>query len=145
MKNSDNKEDAWTFLKWWTSTEVQSRYGEDVESLYGLEYRWNSANVEALFSMPWPKEELDAMKEQFRWANNIPIVPGHYFLPRVMDFAWNDRVLRGIPTKEALEDGNNSLQREIRRKLEDFGLPEDINLHVPGTPHPNEFNGGTLR
>lgn len=141
MEGSDKQADAWTFLEWWTSSDVQRRYGEDVESLYGLEYRWNSANVDAIFSMPWPQEELAALQEQFRWANNIPIVPGHYFLPRVMDFAWNDRVLRGMPVKEALEDGDSSLQREIRRKLADFGLPPDSNLQVPGDPSPGWMDG----
>jgi len=136
MKQSEKQEEAWAFLDWWTSANIQLRYGEDVESLYGLEYRWNSANVEAILNMPWPQEELSVLREQFRWANNIPIVPGHYFLPRVMDFAWNDRILRGIPAKEALEDGDNSLKREIRRKLDDFGLPIDIDLQVPDDPDP---------
>ncbi|GGD57241.1 extracellular solute-binding protein [Paenibacillus nasutitermitis] len=140
MKKSDKKQQAWQFMKWWTATDVQRRYGSDIESYYGLEYRWNTANVNALLSMPWPQQDLSAMKEQLRWGSNVPIVPGHYFLPRIMDFAWNDAVLRAVPAKEALEAGASDLEREMRRKQDDFGLPPDTDLQVPEALKPYDFS-----
>jgi ABC-type glycerol-3-phosphate transport system substrate-binding protein len=130
MKKSHRKDDAWTFLKWWTSDDVQSRYAADIESFAGIEYRWNTANVNALQTIPWSDDDLKALNEQGAWAKNMPYVPGYYFLAREMDFAWNDVVVGGKPPKEALEKAEMALQREMMRKQEEFGIAHDDDLHV---------------
>ena len=58
---------AWEFLKWWTSAEVQAQYGTELEALIGVEARWNTANVEALKSLPWPRQDIEAILEQWEW------------------------------------------------------------------------------
>jgi ABC-type glycerol-3-phosphate transport system substrate-binding protein len=144
MKKSQHKDEAWEFLKWWTSTQVQSRYASDIESFYGIEFRWNTANVEAMKSLNWPGDDLKALREQGRWAKNMPYVPGYYFLAREMDFAWNRTVLQAIPAQESLEQAQLSLQREMNRRQKDFGIDQKANLHVLqirapyqwGTPQP---------
>lgn len=135
MKKSNKKDDAWTFLKWWTSGEVQSQYAKDMESYYGIEYRWNTANVEAMKTLSWPSEDLIAIREQARWANNLPIVPGYYFLSREMDFAWNKTVFDKIPASETLEAANVSLQREMDRRQRNFGI-SGKSLQVPIVTEP---------
>ncbi|MFA6736939.1 MAG: extracellular solute-binding protein, partial [Saccharofermentanales bacterium] len=35
MSNSDKKDDAWTFMKWWTDVDTQSVYGRELESIMG--------------------------------------------------------------------------------------------------------------
>ncbi|WP_438347542.1 extracellular solute-binding protein [Paenibacillus sp. FA6] len=139
MEKSDRKDEAWQFLKWWTSADVQSQYAEDMESFYGMEFRWNTANVEAMKSLVWPAEDLEALEEQRRWAKNMPYVPGYYFLAREMEFAWNKRVLEAMPMQEVLEGAQLSLQREMRRRQLDFGLDPSYNLHVPQIKEPFEW------
>lgn len=135
MKKSEQKEKAWEFLKWWTSGDVQARYAEDMESYYGIEYRWNTANVDAMKSLSWPAEDLKAIREQASWAVNMPNVPGYYFLAREMEFAWNRTVMDGIPPDESLEEAQLSLQREMDRRQRNFGI-HGRSLHVPQITEP---------
>ncbi|MFD0717324.1 extracellular solute-binding protein [Paenibacillus sp. GCM10027626] len=138
MRNSAKKEAAWTFIEWWTSAEVQGRYANDIESFAGLEFRWNTANVEAMKLLPWPADELAVVSEQARWAKNMPYVPGYYFLGREMDFAWNNAVISHMASQEALEKSASSLQREMIRKQQEFGLKPGADLHVPQHDQPYE-------
>ncbi len=138
MKKSERKDEAWEFLKWWTSDEVQAQYAKDIESFYGLEFRWNTANVNAMGSLGWPSEDLKAIQEQTRWAKNLPYIPGYYFLSREMEFAWNRTVLDGIPAQESLEQANLSLQREMNRKQNDFGI-KGRSLDIPQIDRPYEW------
>jgi ABC-type glycerol-3-phosphate transport system substrate-binding protein len=139
MKKSERKDDAWKFLEWWTSEEVQSQYAKDVESFYGIEFRWNTANVNAMKSLTWPSDDLKALQEQARWAKNMPYVPGYYFLTREMEFAWNRTVLEGIPAQESLEAAQLSLQREMNRRQNDFGISANEDLHIPQIKQPYEW------
>jgi len=139
MKKSDKAEAAWKFLKWWTSDDVQARYAGDMESFYGLEYRWNTANLKAMSSLAWPTEDLKTIKEQARWVKNMPYVPGYYMLGREMDFAWNRTVLEGKPAKESLEQAEVALQREMNRRQEDFGVRRSDNLRVPEVDQPMDW------
>lgn len=138
MKKSDKYDEAWDFLDWWTSEQVQAEFGNSMESLYGLEYRWNTANIDAMASIPWSDSELEALHEQARWVKNVPLVPGHYFLGRELGFAWNSTVLSGEPFMEALEKARISLQREMWRKQKDLGLPADTDLGI--VPYTTPFS-----
>lgn len=135
---SRKKEQAWRFLEWWTSDDVQSRYARDIESLAGLAYRWHTANVAAYQTLPWEEEELAAINEQWRWAKNMPFVPGYYLLPRVMEFAWNDVLLGGVPPREALDEAQMTLMREMLRKQLEFGIGPDDDLAVAPYDRPWE-------
>lgn len=138
MEKSNKKDAAWAFLKWWTSDEVQSRYAADMESYYGIEYRWNTANVNSMKAHSWPSEDLKAIREQTRWAKNMPNVPGYYFLGREMDFAWNKTVFDGIPADESLEEASLSLQREMERRQRNFGISGE-DLQIPQITKPFEW------
>jgi len=131
MEKSENKEQAWKFLDWWTSTQVQGRFASDIESFAGIEFRWSPANMEALHYVPWPEEDMKVLAEQGKWGKNVPYVPGYYMLGREMDFAWNNTVLKGMPPKEALGKASRSLQREMTRKQQELGLRSDADLQVP--------------
>ncbi|UVI27302.1 extracellular solute-binding protein [Paenibacillus spongiae] len=130
MKKSERKEQAWKFLEWWTSDSVQGRFGNDIESFAGIEYRWHTANIAALQTIPWTEEDLRMLNEQGEWTKNMPYVPGYYFLLREMEFAWNNTVVGGKPPKEALEKSEMSLLREMKRKQEEFGITPDDSIRV---------------
>ncbi|MCR2807039.1 extracellular solute-binding protein [Paenibacillus soyae] len=142
MEKSERKDEAWEFLKWWTSAETQSRYASDIESYYGLEFRWNTANLEAMSVLEWPAEDLKALREQARWAKNMPYVPGYYFLNREMEFAWNRTVMEAMPAQESLEEAQLSLQREMQRRQRDFGIDGTHDLRIPQIDDPYEWEVG---
>ena len=35
--------------------------------MFSVAYRWNTANLAAISQIPWTLEELEAIKEQWRW------------------------------------------------------------------------------
>ncbi|WP_349408500.1 extracellular solute-binding protein [Pseudalkalibacillus sp. SCS-8] len=122
FKSSDKKEDAWKFIKWWTSMETQSQFGNLIETIYGTEFRWNTSNVEALSQLPWPQEDLEVIKEQWKWLRDIPHIPGDYMLEREISNAWNEVVFEGENERKAIEDAVITTNREMRKKLEEFGF-----------------------
>ncbi|GGD93510.1 extracellular solute-binding protein [Paenibacillus nasutitermitis] len=125
FRTTERAEESWDFLQWWVSEDVQSRFGTDIEQLNGTEFRWNTANVQALKRLPWPKADAQALFEQLSWFKEMPIVPGFYFTPRELNFAWNRTVLGDMNYRESLESSILEINREMRRKLQEFGLVDD--------------------
>ena len=125
LKSSKLKDEAWEFMKWWMSAEIQSRYAEELQALIGVEARWNTANVEALENLPWPKEDIAAIQEQWKWFKERPVVLGGYFTDRHIVNAWNRIVLLGWSEREAVEEAVRDINRELAKKREEFGL--DVN------------------
>lgn len=124
FKSSELQEEAWQFLKWWTSADVQEQFGAELESILGVEARWNTANIEALGRLPWPSEDLDAILEQWDWFKEREVVLGGYYTNRYIENIWNEIVLSGINRREAVEDGVKEINRELRKKREEFGLDQ---------------------
>ncbi len=125
FRDSKYPEAAWELMKWWTSTEVQTRYAEEIEALIGIEAKWNTANVEAFNNLPWPKGDLQAILDQWEWFREKPVVLGDYFTPRHVVNAWNAVVLEGQNPREALEKAVQDINRELIRKQEEFGVEID--------------------
>ncbi|WP_185602121.1 extracellular solute-binding protein, partial [Paenibacillus sp. 598K] len=125
FRSSERAEEAWQFIKWWVSADVQSQYGNEIELLNGTEFRWNTANVQALQRLPWPQEDAAAIFEQMSWFKEMPIVPGFYFTPRELNFAWNRTVLGDDNYRESLEASILEINREMRRKAQEFGLVDE--------------------
>lgn len=119
---SEKKEDAWAFLKWWVSAETQERFGHELEASFGPEYRWNTANQQALAGLSWPKGHLATIQEQLAWYREMPQLPGGYFTARQLDFAWNKVITENAVPREALEQAYTEINREMVRKQIEFGL-----------------------
>ncbi|WP_274362003.1 extracellular solute-binding protein [Paenibacillus thermotolerans] len=122
FKSSDKKEEAWQFLKWWTGADAQERFGSELETLLGVEARWNTANIEALNRLPWNKEDIDAIMKQWEWFREREVVLGGYYTTRYIGNMWNEIVLNGKLPREAVEDGVREINKELRKKREEFGL-----------------------
>lgn len=131
FKDTEVKDDAWEFVKWWTSAPVQEQFGSELEALMGAEARWNTANVEALTNLPWPSSDIASILEQWEWFTEREIVPGDYYTSRYINNIWNEIVLNGKSVREALEEGVKEINREIRKKREEFGLDEEQRLSAP--------------
>src|SRR5699024_532229 len=53
MKDSDKQEEAWEFIKWWTSADIQAKFGTELESIIGVAARYATANLEAVELLGW--------------------------------------------------------------------------------------------
>ena len=125
FKDTDMKEESWEFLKWWTSADTQERFGSELEALLGVEARWNTANIEALKRMPWQSSDIDAILEQWEWFKEREVVIGGYYTTRHIANIWNQIVLNGKIPREAVEEGVKEIDKELRKKREEFGLNDE--------------------
>lgn len=122
LKNSKSPENAWTFLKWWTSAEIQAEYSNEVESVLGEVARVTSANTEALSLMPWKKEHLSVIMKQRESIVDFPQVPGGYYVSRSINMAFWNVYNKHEDVKDTVVSWGNIADREIERKLRDYNL-----------------------
>ena len=122
LSQSDKQEAAWEFLKWWMSEETQTRYGRELEAILGTGARWNTANVDAFFSLPWDHRHAQIIKAQMESAREQLIVPGGYFTGRHIINAWNSVVVNNENVRDMLEDAVKDINKELENKRREFGL-----------------------
>jgi len=122
LKSTKNKEASWEFMKWWTSTEIQTKFAREMESLLGAAARQPTANIEALQQLPWPAKDYKALAEQWKWARGNPEVPGGYFTPRHMNNAFRKVINSGDDPRETFLDYVRIINGEIDNKRKEFGL-----------------------
>lgn len=120
FKSSTKQEKAFEFIKWWLSTDTQSRFAQDLQTMYGKEYMWFSANLKALESLSIDEEHKQIMLEQLEWAIETPNVPGGYYLEREISNAWNAIVFNDKNIRTAIDEAVLSSNREIKRKMTEF-------------------------
>lgn len=124
LEQSDKQEAAWEFLKWWMSEETQVNYGRQLEAIIGESARWNTANVEAFYRLPWKTEDKEVIRETLANAQEQYIVPGGYFTSRHLINAWNSAVVNNENARDMLERAVKDINKELANKLEEFGLQD---------------------
>jgi ABC-type glycerol-3-phosphate transport system substrate-binding protein len=122
MKGIKDEEAGYEFIKWWTSAEVQARYGSELEAVMGPAARYNTANIEAFNKLPWSKVEADKLTAQWGSVWDIPQIPGNYYLTRSLSNAFRKVVYNYENPREVLFKYNQDINREIERKRTEFGL-----------------------
>lgn len=122
MASAPDQKAGWEFLKWWTSAEIQSSYGRDLESVVGSAARYNTANQEALNSVQWDYGIKQQIKAQAAEALAVPEAPGGYFTSRQFDFAFRNIAFYGDNTRTALEEAAQAINKELSKKQKEFGL-----------------------
>lgn len=125
LQQSNKKNESWQFLKWWTSDDIQAQFGRELEALMGVQARWNTANVDAFTSLPWNKQHLKVIREQWEWATEMPVVLGGYFTARHTSNAWNRIVLGEMNVRDSLELAVKDINRELRSKQAEYGFIEE--------------------
>jgi ABC-type glycerol-3-phosphate transport system substrate-binding protein len=123
--DTDRPDQAWELMKWWMSTETQIEFQQQLILNYGLEYLWNSANVEALASSPIPDHHKEVIRQQWEWLQEPLKLPGSYMQEREISNAWNRIVFDGVNPRIAIDDAIITINREILRKMEEFGYLEN--------------------
>ena len=72
LATSKQPENAWKFLDWWTSVDVQAKNAQEYEMTMGSAYRYTTANVEAMKSLSWTKAELATILDVWETTRGIP-------------------------------------------------------------------------
>lgn len=120
VNESSNKDEAWQFLCWWTSADTQLRYNNNVESILGAVSRTATANVEAFSSYSWNADDLQILLSQWSQVQELPELPGGYYVSRAIDQAYW-AVLNGESNeKDAMFEWGEVADNEIDRKIQEY-------------------------
>ena len=131
MSSSKYKQDAWEFLKWWTSTETQSEFGYNLQSTYGPEYLWLSSNLEAIQNSQFEQSDKEIILDSLKWIVDVQRNPGQYMVERGLSNIWTSTVLSGEPLRVCIQNQVILMNREITKKMKEFGyLDSDGKVEV---------------
>lgn len=125
LASTKNKEESWDFLSWWMSTEVQSDFAFNLQTTYGRQYFWNSANVSAFMNSSMPVQFKNVVLEQWTYGIEASRIPGAYMVEREISNAWSKVVYNGANVRLALDDAVRISNREILYKMAEFGYVEN--------------------
>jgi ABC-type glycerol-3-phosphate transport system substrate-binding protein len=123
--NTKRSDDSWLFMKWWMSTQTQVDFEQQLILNYGQEYLWYSANLEAFKYLPIPEEHKNVILEQWQWLQEPVKLPGSYMEERELSNVWNEVVFDGVNPRVAIDHSTTIINREITRKMTEFGYLQD--------------------
>ena len=113
-------ENAWRFLKWWTSAETQKRYSDNLESVIGALGRVATSNTEAFAAMGWDASMLDGILAQRENTVQVPEAPGSYYTARGIDQAFWGVVEQGGAPTDLLTRWGEEVNSEMKRKRAEY-------------------------
>ncbi|MEK5177835.1 MULTISPECIES: extracellular solute-binding protein [Paenibacillus] len=131
FKNSDKKKSAWEFIRWWESANVQSEFSYNIKSTLGEKFLYMTANLKGFADSAWPSDSKDAIMQQWEWIQATGKVPGDYVVEREISNAWNAVVFSKQNPRTALDNAVKTINRELERKLKEFGYIADGKLVKP--------------
>ncbi len=123
VEERGNEFASYIFMQWWSGADAQSSYGIEMEALLGPSAKQNTANMEALYSMPWSKSEYDNLSAQFNSVTCTPEYPGGYIIARYAQFAFLAVYNEDAEPVEKLQSYITTINAELSRKRQEFGLP----------------------
>lgn len=116
------KQNAWEFIKWFTSADIQTLYGNNLEGIMGIMGRFDTANKEALANLSWSTAEVAKLREQQDELVEIPVIPASYTVTRNIMNAFRAVVNEGENPRDSLITYNRDINNEITRKNEELGI-----------------------
>ncbi len=103
----------------------QTNFQDQLILRYGPEYLWSSANLEAFANNSFSAAHKAVILEQWQWLQEPVKLPGSYMLERELSNVWNKIVFDGVNPRVAIDRAVILVNREIMRKMEEFGYMEN--------------------
>ncbi|MBQ2028568.1 MAG: ABC transporter substrate-binding protein, partial [Clostridia bacterium] len=126
LSSTKRAQEGWEFLKWWMSAETQNNFATRLQTTYGEEYLWITANREALAQTTvFADQDREVLLVQLESLKEIPSHPATMLVQRALSDAWNRVVFNGEDVRSALDTAQLEADRGIRKKLQQFGLIDE--------------------
>lgn len=123
VEREDTAQEAWEFIKWWVSADVQTGYAREMESVLGSSGRYMVANLESFEKVSWSAQVASVLEDCLPWLREVRQIPGSYLTGRNIENAFyaviNDTSLEPM---DELAEQVEGVEREIMRKREEYGL-----------------------
>ncbi len=124
FKTCPDKEGAWEFIKWFTSDETQTTYGQDIESVLGTMGRFDTANLNALQNLSWTQSQVGKLTQQLTAQREVPVIPASYGVTRNLNNAFREVANQYANARDTLFWYDKDINEEITRKNNDLALYE---------------------
>ncbi len=111
--STDAVDESWEFLKWWTSADIQSRYGNLIEDQLGKAGRYATANTMALGNLRWSERFYHNLMAQREFTFGVPEVPGGYYTNRYLMNAFMESYNNGTDARETMYEYNITVNEEL--------------------------------
>ena len=122
INDCSDKDKAWEFMRWQTGADFQAKYSNEMIAILGDSAKHATANMNALDELTWTQAELTEIKRQFSNLASVPNYPGAYIVGRYTSFAFLAAYNDMEDPSEELLSYINTINKEISRKREEFGL-----------------------
>lgn len=119
-RNTVNAENAWEFLKWWSSADSQSRFANELEMQMGESARYSTANLEAFQTLGWGLDHRKIILEQGEWGKVIPQPPGNYILARNLNNMFVTLYSSNANIRKTVQEYTVDVNKELLRKRLEF-------------------------
>lgn len=120
LADTELPQESWSFIEWWMSTDVQVLFAQRLQTTYGTEFLWNTANLEAFAQTSLPSEHLEVILEQWEYAMEASRIPGTYMVEREISNAWNTIIFDDTNPRIAMDEAVKTANREILYRMEEF-------------------------
>ncbi len=124
LSDCENKNEAWQFLEWWNSAEIQELYSREIEAELSTLGRHTPANLEAFRGSLWKDEEKEMLLEQWENVVEVPEIPGGYYVTRNIDNAFRQVYYNGENARDTLNYWMNAVNEELIRKQSQLNVRE---------------------
>lgn len=126
FRKAANPEAAWKLIRWFSSAEIQTAYGTQIEGLLGQMGRFEAANTAALSQLSWSPAALRQLLAQRSALSEVPVIPASYAVTRNLMNAFRETVNNVYANpRETLLWYNRDSNAEIKRKRENLHLQTD--------------------
>ena len=125
LGTTEYPEESWAFMQWWGDSDIQARYGKELEAVMGESARYASANVKAFDQLAWNSSEREMLLEQWNLVVGTPEVPGGYYTNRHIINAIRKVMNQNMDPRETLLDYTRDINDELIKKRKEFGLPTE--------------------
>ena len=122
LSTSEHKEAAWEFICWWTDKDAQHKYCSGVESVLGPAARVATSNVDALKMYEFSDENLNNLLNQWNKVEELPEVPGGYYIARVIDQVFWNTLNSDKDPQDLLLKWSEIADNEITRRREQYDI-----------------------
>ena len=122
VEDNDTANEAWDFIKWWTSTETQLAYAKEQKTILGDAANFPVGNAEAILTLGSDLGFEDALAETLKWSRGIPQVPGGYISGRYLENSFLTVVNNNTDPVDTLYNNIRHINKEITTKRTEFGL-----------------------
>ena len=122
LKDAEDYDACWKFLKWWASSDAKVRFARELESIMGSAARYATANKVSFEQLAWSNENAEILREQWEWVDGTPTAAGGYSTVRHLINAFRKVYFSKADPRETLLDYTRTINEEITYKRKELGL-----------------------